>query len=375
MDLCKFTRLGTIGAALALLAAADTTALGQTTYYTSARTAQPGVSGEISSQSMSLQTTRDGRTIAVEMRDDKVVSATIDGEKVPKDRIKVTEDKVIIEDEDGEVVFEMARGGGRADAWIIGPNQRLFGPGNWQGLRGLQGEMIAPADPPPVMLGVSLAEPDRGLRRHFGLEEGKCTLLAAVYDDLPADKAGLKPYDIIVSINGDDDAGQNEVREALRDAEAGETITFGVIQNGQRKDVRVKLEKYDQERLSEAARKYREEHGDEEGIYQFGLPFGEGDASRWFAPDSDELRRQLRQRFEGEAGERLRQLQREQSERARELRRQLEPSGRPRGEQRAGGGAGRGDDAQLDRLEDRLDRLERMLERLAEEKSSSGSRR
>jgi len=387
MDLCRFTRLGAIGAVATLLAASHPAALGQVRV-------QVGQDGGVVNHSMSFRSTQDGRSVAIEMQNDEVVSATIDGEPVPKNRIKVDEDKVTIFDENGDVIFEMNRSG-RGNAWIIGPNQRLFAP-NMQGLRGLQGELLAPAEPPPVMLGVSLAEPDRGLRRHFGLEEGKATMLAAVYDDLPAAKAGLKPFDIIVSINGDDDAGQDKVREALRDAKAGNTITFGVIQNGQRKEVKVALEAYDDKRLADAARKYREEHGDDQDVFRFGAPFGEGQF-RFFAPDMDpdEFSRRMNERLGDELRERFRRLEREQADRARELLEQHYRMRQRPGESRAGGRAeddrarelleqhyrmrqrpgesragGRAEDDRdkLDRLENRLERLERMLEKLAEEK-------
>ena len=78
MDLCKLTKLGTIGAAIALLAASETTALGQAEVYARGRAqaggGQPGMTGEVGAHSMSFQTTKDGRDIAVEMRDNEVDS-------------------------------------------------------------------------------------------------------------------------------------------------------------------------------------------------------------------------------------------------------------------------------------------------------------
>lgn len=359
MNLCKFTRIGTIGAAAALLALSQSTAtaqMAQRSIMTTTTTTQDG-----GHHTMTFKTTQDGRSVAVEIRDGRVVSATVDGKEIPEDRIRRRDNKIVIVDENGETIFEMNQQGGHTGetgAWVLGPNQRLFtGPG---ALRGAQRLEAAQAEPPPVMIGASLADPDRALRRHFGLEEGKATMLAAVYDGLPAAEAGLKAYDIIVSINGDDDAGQQDLREALRDAEPGDTITLGVIQGGQRKEVRVKLVKYDRERLDEAARKFREEHGDEEeGVFRFVWP-GDGQNDQFFQGFSD--------RFPDEFLERMRRLQREQ----REL---LDRAGRERERDRARLRERRpadGDD-QLERLQDRLDRLERMLEKLAEEKEQGRS--
>jgi len=125
---------------------------------------------------------------------------------------------------------------------------RVYGPDDpFAALR----EAAVPTEPPKVMLGVTMMEPDASLRGHLGLEPGTSTLVGAVYAGLPGDAAGLEPYDIIIAINGQKPADTGTLRKALREKEPGAQVTFTVIHRGKEREATIKLEKYDRSRFDE----------------------------------------------------------------------------------------------------------------------------
>lgn len=76
--------------------------------------------------------------------------------------------------------------------------------------------------------------------KDFGVNFG--SLIVQVEKDSPADKAGLKPGDIITSINGDNIETFQGLRKALYKFKPGESIKLGVVRDKQSKDIDVELE-------------------------------------------------------------------------------------------------------------------------------------
>jgi hypothetical protein len=99
------------------------------------------------------------------------------------------------------------------------------------------------------MIGVHLTQPGPALRLHLKLEAGEGMMIGGLFEDLPAHKAGLRQYDIIVSVEGNrvDDPGT--ILEALKGLEAGDEITLGVIQAGRHKQFDVTVESFDPQRM------------------------------------------------------------------------------------------------------------------------------
>jgi serine protease Do len=60
-------------------------------------------------------------------------------------------------------------------------------------------------------------------------------------NDSPAERAGIRSGDVIVSVNGQEVAGVGELQRRVTGYRPGETVTLGVIRNGQPRDVRVPL--------------------------------------------------------------------------------------------------------------------------------------
>lgn len=125
------------------------------------------------------------------------------------------------------------------------------GGGTWN-QRGLSstGPAIAYFDSPRVMMGVTMSEPSEELAHQAGIDPEEATVITGVTKDLPAAKAGLKKYDIVVKVDGETPADEGTIREKLREKNAGDQLKFEVLRKGERQEVTITLEEYDSERLN-----------------------------------------------------------------------------------------------------------------------------
>ncbi len=199
--------------------------------------------------------------ISIRMENGKLVSVEHNGKKVPLDRVKQEGGVLRIVDEDGKTVHEMTMsvpatptppggvGAGRKTARVVvgEPLKLTKRSTEWK-----PAEATLDLVMPKAMIGIQMAQPDRSLAGHFGFAEGSATMVSGVYEGLPASEAGLSVYDIIVGVDGKESAGQQAIRDHLSDMEPGDKVRLTVIQKGQRREVTLKLQKYDQEKLSGA---------------------------------------------------------------------------------------------------------------------------
>ena len=189
---------------------------------------------------------------AVEVRiENGKISVKLDGKEVPADRIRQIGEQIQIIGENGNAItsLNIIQGGQWAGA-VPAAGAELFVQPQVQ--LGWQVQAQPPMDaaaPPKVMLGVHMGDPGPALEKHLKLEPGKTTMIVAVGKDLAADKAGLQPFDIIVSVDGNTPADQNTIRGFIADREPGDSMRLVVIQAGERKEIKVPLEAYDTDRL------------------------------------------------------------------------------------------------------------------------------
>jgi hypothetical protein len=194
--------------------------------------------GQGDSNSSMMMSESDGQhTYSVKIENGKVVSAEVDGKKVPKSRVKNKNGKVEIYDEDGNVlksfsVHAMAQGGHGFPGGVMTVRP-------WQG----QAQGGAPAltlqSQPPVMMGITMSDP----------QEGEGVVVDSVFDGLPADKAGLEVGDRIVSADGKKIESQQALRDILKDKKPGDTIALKVDREGKSKNITIKLAKFEGNRL------------------------------------------------------------------------------------------------------------------------------
>jgi len=113
-----------------------------------------------------------------------------------------------------------------------------------------------------------------GLDRHV-----HGALIANVQPDSPAGKAGVKPGDVVQSVNGTQVAGPNELARTVADLKPGETAKLTVLRDGDQKSLEVKVSTMPDDQRTASA-------GDEAGQ-------GEHNIGVALAPLSPEMRDQL----------------------------------------------------------------------------------
>ena len=84
-------------------------------------------------------------------------------------------------------------------------------------------------------LGIAFSEITKEVQEYFSLDNQDGVVIIEVYKDSPAEKAGLKAYDIIKEIDQKPVKSTSDVSELIKDKEVGDKIMFKVIRNGQSK--------------------------------------------------------------------------------------------------------------------------------------------
>jgi len=101
-------------------------------------------------------------------------------------------------------------------------------------------------------IGVSIQALTPELARSFGLKEASGVLISAVTPGDPADKAGLKPGDIIVSFNGKAIVELSELTRAVASTHPGTRAEVVVIRDGRKKTLFLKVGTRADDRLASA---------------------------------------------------------------------------------------------------------------------------
>ena len=111
----------------------------------------------------------------------------------------------------------------------------------------------APPPPPPgwdfdgffggstSRLGLTVQSLSPQLREYFGVKQG--VLVASVRDDSVAAKAGLKPGDVITSVDGGDVEEPSDVRRRLQDVNDGQEFTIAVSRDRKALTLKGKMER------------------------------------------------------------------------------------------------------------------------------------
>lgn len=86
-------------------------------------------------------------------------------------------------------------------------------------------------------LGVAVQDLTPELATAFGLKNRKGVVITQILKGSPAEKSGLKPGDIIVSINGKQVKNSSSIRNAVGLLRIGNTVTMQILQKGQLKTV------------------------------------------------------------------------------------------------------------------------------------------
>jgi Do/DeqQ family serine protease len=86
------------------------------------------------------------------------------------------------------------------------------------------------------------------MARQLDVPSSTGALVYSMLRNSPAWEAGIRPGDVIVSFNGQPVEDASHLLRLLADAPIGSTITLGVIQNGRRRDIPVRVVQQDRSR-------------------------------------------------------------------------------------------------------------------------------
>ena len=103
-------------------------------------------------------------------------------------------------------------------------------------------------------LGVTTQATDDDLRRGLDLTRDGL-LVNQVSDDSPADRAGLRKGDVILTYNSRTVTEPEDLRQLVRDTEPGRTASLGVWRDGSRRTLQVTVGEVPQEGVDGIARR------------------------------------------------------------------------------------------------------------------------
>ncbi len=176
-----------------------------------------------------------GKNIEITIHGDKVI-ARVDGLKISPDHVRLEGNRIILLDQDGEPMEDIVIA--KPPAHPGGGDDRIS-------------MMFMPAERPPVMLGILMDNPGEALRAQLGVSE-HAALIEKVMDDLPASKAGLETWDIIVEVNGDPLDEPGELHNILMRSKPGDELDVVVIRHAEEQELTIELEAYDAEALGQS---------------------------------------------------------------------------------------------------------------------------
>jgi hypothetical protein len=214
-----------------------------------------------------------GQTVKVETVNGEIKLVTLNGETVPTPRLERQGQTLIVKDSTGKEIARVSLGNddddgaGRVDAAARRAEaegrraelQARAAERQAQELERARERAMAAADrvrdqirthvsgttnrsTQRVMLGVTPEEPTEGLAAQLGVKSEEVTVLTTINDGMPAAKAGLKRFDVIVAIDGKTPAGPEDLRRVLRERKDGDELKLSIIRAGQKQDITVKLE-------------------------------------------------------------------------------------------------------------------------------------
>jgi serine protease Do len=98
-------------------------------------------------------------------------------------------------------------------------------------------------------LGVGIQDLTDDMVEYYNLEDTKGVLVVSVYKGDPADKGGIRPNDIILSLDGRSVSTGRELSKAIAAMPVSKKVKIVLVRDGKKKKITVKLGKRDDEKL------------------------------------------------------------------------------------------------------------------------------
>jgi len=113
-------------------------------------------------------------------------------------------------------------------------------------------------------LGVGIQDLSPEVAEYYGIEKDKGVLVTEVFPGDPADKAGIRPKDIIVSVNGNPVDSSRDLTRTIADIGVGAVAKIKVLRDGKTKTLKANIAKREDAKL--LTKRTPKEHQDELGM-------------------------------------------------------------------------------------------------------------
>jgi Do/DeqQ family serine protease len=100
-------------------------------------------------------------------------------------------------------------------------------------------------------LGVSVQDMTPQLLRYFKLDRKRGVLVTQVFPGSPARRAGIKQGDVILKLNNHEISRKLEYQQRVGSYSVGNTITFSVLREGRRQDIRLKVKAIPRDQIAD----------------------------------------------------------------------------------------------------------------------------
>jgi serine protease Do len=130
----------------------------------------------------------------------------------------------------------------------------------------IKDEIVAHGKVEHAKLGVAVQEVNQSLAESFGLDRPEGALVANVEKGSPADRAGLKPGDVIRSANGRNIVASGDLPAIVGMARPGERLTMDVWRGGKRMQLSAELARSSDKVTADAAAGADDEQGGRLGL-------------------------------------------------------------------------------------------------------------
>jgi serine protease Do len=140
---------------------------------------------------------------------------------------------------------------------VVGINTAIVATGQGIGFaipinlaRGIIEQLKATGEVTRGWLGVAIQDLTQEMVEYYNLRDSNGVLVAQVFENDPADKAGIKAQDIIISVNGKKIENSRGLTSMIADLEVGEKAKVVALRNGKEKTFTVEIAKREDERLA-----------------------------------------------------------------------------------------------------------------------------
>jgi serine protease Do len=134
---------------------------------------------------------------------------------------------------------------------VIGINSQIYSEsGGYMGLSfaipidvamHVEEQLVAHGKVTRAQLGVTIQDVNQSLAESFGLDKPQGALVSSVVPNGPAAKAGLKPGDVILALNGQEVSGSSDLPPRVAKLQPGSTAKLDVWRDHRRREIDVKL--------------------------------------------------------------------------------------------------------------------------------------